>query len=404
MLYDNALLAKLYAEAYQVTGKQEYAEVARETLGWMSGEMKGEGGGFYSAQDADTAEGEGFYYSWTPEEVEDVVGPAVGGAFDAIYGVTRTGNFEGRSLLRLEPGRVLDRKEKQVSGRCRPLLYKARLARARPATDTKVLTSWNGLAMSAFAFASGALLDPAYAREAEGAARFVLDRVTSGGELLRRFAGGEAALPGTLEDYAYFIQGLLDLFEATGSPVWLGQAKRLADSMGRFEDPVTGGLYMTTEAVPARLKLSYDGPTPSGNSVAALDLLRLSEITGDAGYREKAERTVRAFGKDVSESPASHTGILVALDLMINGMREIVVSAPKAAEGERMVAEVYRKFAPDRVLVQATPETYQALAELTSLLEGREPTAEPRAYVCRNFACKLPAATPQELAAQLSFR
>ena len=404
MLYDNALLAKVYAEAYQLTGKREYGEVVRETLGWITGEMKGDGGGFYSAQDADTPEGEGAYYSWTPDEVKECLGAADGEIFCALYGVTRTGNFGGRSLLHLEPGRAVSAGEREGAARLRPLLYSARLKRPRPATDTKVLTSWNGLAISALAFASRVLGETSYAVEAAGAANFILESVTSGGELLRRFAGGEAALPGTIEDYAYFIQGLLDLFEATGTPAWLVEAKRLAESMARFEDVKGGGFYMTTDRVPAALKPSYDGPTPSGNSVAALDLIRLSEITGKADYRTQAERTLKAFGKDVAGDPASHTGMLTALDLLLNGTREVVVTADDREDAEAMMSRIYRDFLPDKAVVLATRGTFRTLSGLTSLLEGREPSKKPRAYVCRNFSCDLPAASAEELASQLLAR
>ncbi|MDG6988282.1 MAG: thioredoxin domain-containing protein [Nitrososphaerota archaeon] len=404
MLYDNALLAKLYAEAYQLTGKPEYADVVRETLGWITGEMKGEGGGFYSAQDADTAEGEGAYYSWTPEEVKECLGVADGETFCALYGVTRTGNFGGRSLLHLGPGKAMGVGEREAVARLRPQLYRARLKRSRPATDTKVLTSWNGLAISALAFGSRALGEPSYAVEAADAASFVLERMTSGGELLRRFAGGEAALPGTIEDYAYFVQGLLDLFEATGAPAWLAEARRLAESMARFEDVEGGGFYMTTDGVPAPLKLSYDGPVPSGNSVAALDLVRLSEITGRADYRAQAERTLKTFGKDVAGSPASHTGMLAALDLLLNGTREVVVTAYDEKGAEAMMSGIYRAFIPDKAVVLATGKTFGALSGLTSLLQGREPSKKPRAYVCKNFSCDLPADSAEDLASQLSAR
>ncbi|HKT22257.1 MAG TPA: hypothetical protein VJR06_06610, partial [Nitrososphaerales archaeon] len=225
------------------------------------------------------------------------------------------------------------------------------------------------------------------------------------GRLLRRYAGGEAALPGTLEDYAFFVQGLLDLFEASSDPAWLRESARLTKVMtDDLEDKESGGFYFTAEAEPARLKESYDGPTPSGNSVAALDLIRLSELTGDQEYRKRAERTLRAFGKEVERRPSAHACMLAALDLLLNGTREVVVTAPDEQLARPMKDEVFRTFAPDRVLLTATTATYPALTKLSTLLEGREPAARPRAYVCQNFACKVPAATVKTLSSQLTAR
>ena len=401
MLYDNALLARTYAEAYQLTGKPEYADVAREALGWVVGEMKNPEGGFYSAQDADTAEGEGTYYSWTPREVIECVGMEDGEAFNKMYGVTKTGNFEGRSLLHLEPGRAHSKDEQAAAARVRPALYARRLERARPKTDTKVLTSWNGLAISALAFTGRVLRDDALVAEASGTADFVLRRLHEGGRLFRRYADGEAALPGTLEDYAFFIMGMLDLFEATGDPSRLQDSLGLADTMLEFEDRESGGFYMALEQKPARVKESYDGPAPSGNSVAALDLARLSALTGRGALREAAERTLRAFGKGLSENPTGHTCMLAALDMLTNGSREVVLTASRFSDARPFVEAAYGTYSPDRVLVIGTETNWSTLSKVVPLLEGRRPGAEPTAYVCVNSTCNLPARSAAELASQL---
>ena len=401
MLYDNALLAKIYAEAYQVTKKPEYAMVVREILTWLTSEMRDSGGGFYSAQDADTSEGEGVYYSWTPDDILTNLGQVDGEVFNRLYGVTKTGNFEGRTLLHL--GRAFSPEEEKVIARSKPLLYRARLRRPRPATDTKVMTSWNGLAISAFAFSSLVLRDPSLAEEAAAAARFILAEVSKEGRLLRRFAGGEAGLTGTLEDYAFFVQGLLDLFEATGDYVWLQEGVRLTDLMVlEYQDVEKGGFYLTVEAEPSRLKEGYDGPTPSGNSVAALNLVRLAEITEKEAYRKEAERTLEAFGHDLNERPTAHTCMLMSLDLLLNGAREIVITAPTRREAEPMRDAVFRTFEPDKVVIVASAKDYPALAKLSPLLENRKPSARPKAFVCQNFTCKLPADSAEELEAQLS--
>ncbi len=220
MLYDNAQLAKLYTEAYQATGKQEYATTARETLAWMLREMREDGGGFYSAQDADTKEGEGIYYTWTPPEVQKVLGETDAAKFCEMFGVTNNGNFEGRSILHRTATASDGSVDERAISRWKSKLYRERIKRPRPAIDTKVLTSWNGLAISALAFAGTVMENDEYTAAAEEAVEFILKRSMRNGRLLRRFAGGEAALEGTLEDYAFFVQGLLDLFEATAKPRW----------------------------------------------------------------------------------------------------------------------------------------------------------------------------------------
>jgi len=403
MLYDNALLARVYCEAYQLTGREEYAEVARETLSWIRNEMTDERGGFYSAQDADTAEGEGTYYTWTPEEVEEATGRVAGATFSRLYGVTKTGNFGGRNILHLEPDSAPTETEREVVAKAKKALYLARTKRPRPATDTKVLTSWNGLAISAFAFASVVLSEPRFSEDATGAARFVLETLRNDGTLLRRYAGGEAALEGTLEDYAFFVQGLLDLFEATSEPRWLLEAIGLTNSMyDMFEDRQRGGFYLTTSAEPARLRESYDGPTPSGNSVAGLNLVRLSDLTGDSSYREAAERTLKAFAGELERQPSAHAVMLQGLDSILNGTREIVISAPTSKAAGEMKAEVYKTYMPNKAVLAVTPETYEKLSRVSSLLEGREPRAHARAFVCQNFACKLPAESLEELRSQLA--
>ena len=403
MLYDNALLARVYAEAYQVTCNEEYAEVVRETLSWIRKEMKAEGGGFYSAQDADTPEGEGIYYTWTPEEVIESAGDEDGSTFIRLYGVTRTGNFEGRTILHRKPGASIQHEEKKALARSKRSLYRTRLGRPRPSTDTKILTSWNGLAISAFAFSSLALDSAGLSKEATDAARFILENNMKEGRLLRRYAGGEATLEGTLEDYAFFVQGLLDLFETTSEPVWLKEAIDLTKAMIEdYEDKDKGGFYLSLYAEPARLKESYDGPTPSGNSVAALDLIRLYELTGNAWYRKVAERTLRFFGRELEEQPRAHTSMLAALDLLLHGVSEIVITAQTGKTAQDFRAETFRTFIPDKVVLVATADTYNELSGLSTLLEGRRPNGRARVFVCQNFSCKLPAESVEELSIRLA--
>jgi uncharacterized protein YyaL (SSP411 family) len=401
MLYDNALLAKLYTEAYQETGRDEYRRVVQETIGWILGEMTDPGGGFYSAQDADPSEGEGIYYTWTPEEVAGSIGTRPAEAFNRSYGVTKNGNFEGRTILHIVTGNPTAKEAKGLE-KSRSELYQARIKRPRPSTDTKVLTSWNGLAISALAYAGSALDVEDYVKAAARAAEFILEKNSADGRLLRRYAGGEAALDGTLEDYAFFVQGLLDLFEASADPRWLEEAVRLTKVMGEdFEDKENGGYFFTAKAEPMRLKEGYDGPTPSGNSVAALDLIRVSELTGDEEYKRSAERLLKFFSFDLGQQPTAHACMLTALDLLVNGVKEVVITAPNDAAAKAMQREVAGAFLPGKVLIVATKKTYARLRGYSRLLEGRKPGLNARAFVCQNYTCLLPASTPEALRAQL---
>ncbi|QQG48905.1 MAG: thioredoxin domain-containing protein [archaeon] len=396
MLYDNALLAKLYLEAFQVTGKRSYSDVAKGALGWITGEMRDAQGGFYSAQDADTEEGEGTYYTWTPDELDEVLGREAGSATAQAFGVTKNGNFEDRNILHAVSGGTVEKKWLDS-------LYRARLRRPRPATDTKVLTSWNGLAISALSLASEVLGGSEYAKRASAAAQFILEKVSRDGRLMRRFAGGEAGLEGTLEDYAFFAQGLVDLFEATSAPRWLREALRLTGLMRElFEDREAGGFYLTEKAEPVRIKEVYDGPTPSGNSVAVNLLIRLAELTGDEEFRASADKALNAFAAELEQQPSAHANLLVALDLASRGMREIVITGKTGVEVRPMIEEAFRTFSPNAVVLVSTSDTHEELSKISKLLEGRKVLSKPRAYVCQNFTCKLPADSVQALRTQLA--
>jgi uncharacterized protein YyaL (SSP411 family) len=401
MLYDNALLAKVFAEAYQITGNRMYATVTDETLAWMIREMRAPQGGFHSAQDADSEEGEGVFYTWTPEEIEGALGRDDAIRFCREYGVSRAGNFEGgRSILHLTSQ---DGTDSAWTDSAKKKLYDVRARRPRPSTDTKVLTSWNGLAISALALAGGIFGDKTYINEADRAADFVLTRCQKGGRLQHRYAGGEAGIDGLLEDYAFLAQGLLDLFRVTQDPGRLAAATRIVNDMVEgFYDGEQGGFFMSREASPAKLKEAYDGPTPSGNSVAVLDLLRLSELTGKTELQKVAEKTLVNFRMRLEEQPASHACMMSALDTLLNGSNQVVITASQREEVGPMQAEVTKAYLPATEVVVADSEGYDELLKLSPLLEGRKPGPLPTAYVCENFVCKIPAKSPEELRKQLS--
>jgi hypothetical protein len=402
MLYDNALLSSVFTDAFRVTGSLAYSQVVRQTLGWLEREMQSPEGGFWSAQDADTTSGEGVYYTWTPVEIEEVLEPGEAKDYCKEYGVTRAGNFEGmRSILHREVGRLLAGGFEVQNEK----LYLARIRRPRPLTDTKILTSWNGLAVSAFARAGAALQEDRYVTVAERAAEFVRSKCFKVDSLLRRFAGGAAGIPASLEDFSFFSQGLLDLFEVTGGPRWLEEAMLLTDLMTKeLEDKAKGGFFMASTGIPGQMRANHDGPTPSGNSVAVMNLLRLSEITGNLEWRRLAERTLRFFQTGLREQPGEHAFMMGPVDWVLNGSREVLLVIPSRKDAAEMIAVAAQEYMPDAVLVIADSENYDQLAKVSPLLEGRSASPKPLAYVCRNLACQLPAGTPDQLREQLNPR
>ncbi len=409
MLYDNALLARVYLEAYQVTGEPALLSTAKDTLDWILTEMTDQEGGFYSAQDADTADGEGYYYTWTPAEVEEVIGKEDATAFDELFGVTQGGNFEGgRSILHLSAPvqKVSQRLARDQSEllrmveKARAKLLDVRRQRARPAVDDKVLTSWNGLAISTFAYAYGVEGDRRYLRASTRSAGFLLNRLVVEGRLFRRYRDGAVAIEGTLEDYSFLVAALLDLYEATFDLAWLKEAITLSEKMIElFWDENGGGFFMnSSQQTIARIKDSYDGPTPSGNSVAVMSLLRLSGLTARADFREKAEKTMIAFGDPMESAPSSHTAMLSALDFWF-GSKEIVLTGPVGGKAFReMLGEIRKRFLPNKVLALADGKA----PDLVTLTEGKASLGgKPTAYVCENFACKSPVTRVADLTKQL---
>jgi len=400
MLYDNALLARVYADAYRATRVERYAWTARDTLGWILDEMTSPEGGFFSAQDADTAEGEGYYYTWTPSEVLDVLGKEDGAVFCEHYGVSPEGNFEGgRSILSVTKsaertasklGLTADEVEKALR-KGQSALLEARRRRNRPRVDDKVLASWNGLAISGFACAYQALQDERYLAAAARSADFILATLVKKGRspmLQRRYRDGDVAIEGNLEDYSFLVAGLLDLYEATFEKRWMSSSIMLAEEMvSVFWDPVDGGFFMTP---PGReivaIKEGYDGPTPSGNSVAALDLLRLAEFTGNQDFREMAETTLKLFAGAMESTPTGYLEMLAAVDFSF-GSKEIVVAGGWGpAEANAMVREIQTRYLPTKVLALADGDPAMA-----QLIEGKASIkGMPTVYVCENFACKAP--------------
>jgi uncharacterized protein YyaL (SSP411 family) len=408
MLYDNALLAKAYLEAYQVTGKSEYARIARETLDYVLRDMTDAQGGFYSAEDADSEGDEGLFYVWTKEEIEKVLSKEEAGWLLGVYGVTPHGNFEGKNILHLSKPIEELAEERKISVETlwkklqvpRKKLFEAREKRVHPHKDDKILTEWNGLMISAMAYGYQVLGEVRYQEAARRSSEFILSNLKNKeGNLLRRYREKEAGLPPHLNDYAFFIQGLIDLYESTFEPRWLKEATALNQKMLElFWDSKEGGLFSTIPRADliVRHKDAYDGAIPSGNSMAALNLLRLSEFTGDKGLRKKAEAIFNAFGNLLEGSPSVYPQMLCAVDFAADTPKEIVIAGELGKGAERLVDIVYKTFIPNKILLLADKGLDLPILKGKKPLEGKA-----TAYVCENFTCSLPTTDPKVMKKQL---
>jgi uncharacterized protein YyaL (SSP411 family) len=418
MLYDNALLALAYLEGHQATGRADLADVAREILRYVDREMTAPEGGFYSATDADSAgpsgeREEGRFFTWTPAEVEATLDADAARAVIAYYAVTAQGNFEGRSILHTpkpleavaeQLGRAPDALARTLAD-ATERLYVARAERPPPLRDDKILAGWNGLMISAHARAALALGDEAYAARAARAADFVLGRMRRAGRLARSWRAGRLQEAGYLDDYAFLIAGLLDLYEATGDPRWLRDAIALDEVLAaHFEDAQAGGFFMTSddhEALLAREKPAYDGAEPSGNSVQALNLLRLHELTTQDAYRRRAERTIGAVGRRLETGPLGLTEMLLALDWQLDAPKQLVIATTRSREeAAPFLAALRTRLLPNRILAVTMPD--DGLAELVPVAEGKGPLGgRVTGYVCENRVCDLPTPDPAVFARQI---
>ena len=402
MLYDNALLAVAYCEAHQVTGRGDFARVARETLTYLQREMQHPDGAFYAATDADSEGHEGKFFVWRAEEIRSVLG-ADAQAFMAHYGVTEQGNFEGQNILNV-PSPSEEAWAALAPSRAK--LYAVRSARVPPLRDEKILAAWNGLAISAFAVGGRVLHEPGFVAQAARAASFVLERMRVQGRLRRSYKDDRARHDATLSDHAFVTAGLLDLYEATFEARWLGEALALAQEVEQhFADP-NGGWFATrddAEALLVRQKPGQDGAEPSGASVQVLNALRLAELTQDPRWRQVAERALMSAAPALADRPLAHTELLLALDFARSRVKEVVLVWPAGGPLPEAWAEVLSEtFVPARVLVGAAEPDVLALAEQLPLLEGRvAKDGGVTAYVCVDRTCGLPATSPDALRAQL---
>ncbi|MEM7137560.1 MAG: thioredoxin domain-containing protein [Myxococcota bacterium] len=424
MLYDNAQLAVVYIDAWQLTGRARYREVAADILDYVSKEMTAPAGGFYSATDADspTPEGhdeEGWFFTWTPSELETLLGPEDARVIGLAYGVTARGNFEGRNILhRPSDDRTVATtlgipraKVREALARARPVLYAARSQRPPPIRDEKIIAAWNGLMISAFALGGWAFDEARYRDTAARAATFVLEHMSAaGGTLLRTSKGGRQSKQGFLDDSAFMIAACLDLYEATGAARWLEAALTLQDGQDNaYLDEQEGGYFMIDkdgEELLVREKPTYDNAVPSGNSVAALNLLRLHDFTGDERWRARAEALFRGLAVSVNRAPTAFPQLLAALDYYYDVPREVaVVAATDVMTADGLADKLRSAFVPNKVFGILTELQAREQVQQIPWLEGKRAIqGRPTAYVCERGLCDLPTSDPRVFAKQIDKR
>ncbi len=413
MLYDNALLSRVYLHTYLVTGVPFYRRIVEETLDYVVREMTSPEGGFYSTQDADSEGAEGKFFVWTPAEIEQVLSAEDAALFMPYYDVTKRGNFEGKNILHVQ-SRTRDADETQVSDEAleeslkqsRAQLFKVREERVKPGRDEKILTSWNGLMLRSFAEAGRYLERLDYIEVATKNAEFLLRELRKDGRLLRTYKDGRAHLNGFLEDYAFLADGLLALYEATFEPRWFAEARALMDAaIPLFEDTQNGGFFDTgsdAEALISRPKDIMDNATPAGNSVAVDVLLRLAAFTGEQSYRQRADDYLQPLADVMVQHPQAFGHVLGALDFALSPSKEIAIIGPLATDDTLALLEVTNKqYLPNSVLAYSVPNDQNA-AQVVPLLADRPlKNGKSTAYVCQNFACQAPVNTAEELSTLL---
>lgn len=422
MLYNQAQLAGIYLEAYQITGEEFYADVTRDILEYVRRDMTGRKGQFFSAEDADSplpenpnAHAEGAFYVWEAEELEEMLPEDQANVFKYYYGVKPEGNvqedphgeFENKNVLIVsysieETAKKFDIEPHEVRSllnQARSTLFKERAERPRPFLDDKTLTAWNGLMISAFSRAYQVLGEERYLESAFNAAEFIRAQLyqSETGILLRRHRQGDSSIEGFADDYAYLIQGLLDLYEAGFDVSNLQWARKLQEKQDElFWDSNGKGYYQTTgedESILLRMKEAYDGAEPSPNSVAALNLLRLGEMFDSEAFRSKARATMSAFAKQLNQSPSAMPHMLSAFSFQLAKPKQIVIAGEQDAEDtQSMLRALHKEFVPFKILLLADgAEGQETLSNHLEFIRGIEPIQDrATVYVCKNYVCDLP--------------
>ncbi|HEU4934485.1 MAG TPA: thioredoxin domain-containing protein [Pyrinomonadaceae bacterium] len=413
MLYDNALLSRLYLHYFQVSGEQFARETVEGILDYVVREMTHPDGGFYSTQDADSEGHEGKFFVWDLKEIQQTLAEKDTSLFASYYNITDSGNFEGKNIPNVtrskeEVAKSLGISEAELEAslkESRRKLFELRESRIKPDRDEKILTAWNGLMLASFAEAGVILNRPDYTDAARRNAEFVLANLREDGMLLRTWKDGRAKFNAYLEDYAFLSEGLLTLFETTGELRWLKEALPLTDRMiEEFWDDESGGFFFTGkshESLIVRAKDYFDNATPSGNSVAAIVLLRLAALTGRDNYRNLATAVLREIGDQARRYPSGFGYALSAVDFLLSTPKEVAIIGNDPADIRPLLSETWRKYIPNKVVAGGIGDASEG-AELTPLLANRTlVNGSATAYVCEHFTCKLPVTEVSALAAQL---
>jgi len=416
MLYDQALLVMAYTEAYQATGKESYKRIVDEIIAYVVRDMTDVGGGFYSAEDADSEGVEGKFYLWTEDEIRGVLDDADASLIADVYATDPSGNFAEdvpggnilflrRPLAEVATDRGVSEEElRERLGRIRTVLFEAREKRIHPYKDDKILTDWNGLMIAAIAKAGRALDRPEYTAIAERAAGFLLTNMREDGALLHRYRGGTAGITANIDDYAFLTWGLIELYESTFDVSYLQTALDMNGAMiERFWDDKNGGLFFTPDdgaELIVRMKEIYDGAIPSGNSVAMLNFIRLGRLTANPKLENRAAAIGRAFHQGVSKGAGAYTLLLTALDFGIGPSYEVViVGESDGADTRAMQRALNGVYVPNKVVV--LKPSGQRDAEITEIAPFIKPhkqiDGKATAYVCRNYACDLPTTDTAEM-------
>jgi uncharacterized protein YyaL (SSP411 family) len=409
MLYDNALLSRSYFEAYQATGKERYRDVGEAILKYVLREMRSPEGGFYSTQDADSEGEEGKFYVWTRDEIKEVLGKEKGTPFCAYYGVATEGNFEGgKSVLHIASTSekvsqlygmpVVELKKVLAEGRQK--LYAEREKRVRPGRDEKILTSWNGLMISGFVDGFNVTEKEQYLNGGKEAARFILRMMRQDGDLLRVFRGGKSRVKGYSEDYAFFIQALIDLYEATFEAEWLKEAEDLNQRMiYQFWDEKNGGFFFTgkeNEPLIARSKNPYDNAIPSANSITVFNLTKLGYLTGEESFKSKAEQVLLLFHNFLEQHPSGFSQMLSGLSFFLNPQEIGIIGSRDDPRTKSMLKEIHLAYLPNRILSLRDPQEPIKGNWFPFLMEKGMPEV-PTAFVCKGFTCLPPVRDVKEL-------
>lgn len=419
MLYDQAMLMFAYTEAFQVTRNRIFEGTVAETVRFLERDMLSREGGFFSAWDADSEGEEGKFYLWERDEIMDILGKNDGKRFCEVFNIREEGNFHdettgeftGKNVLHLSKEPEILAVDLGVSPEAltafldhtKKVLFARRNERVHPHIDDKLLTDWNGLVIAALAKAHKVFGRNDYLQMAEGAYRFIQEYlVDTNGRLLHRWRDGEGSIRGFLDDYAFLVFGLLELYEASFNAKYLRDAVRFSDDMIKLFSCDRGGFYFTqvgAETVLVRNKDVYDGAYPSGNSFAALALLKLSRFTGNVNYEKEAEDLFRAFSVQLSDAPIGHTFLMSALGFAHGRSSEIVVTGAKHTdETARMIAGIREIFSPHSVFLFRPTDDPSDISELVPFLNGLEPVNDKTtAFVCKDFTCSMPSTDIHEV-------